>query len=347
MDYLMWCVRFHSNLNIKVKYLSVTVCAYTQKRHSLDNVDLKILCELQKNSRTSYRTIGDTLKISANTVNVRIDRMLQEGVIEKFVLEVNPTQFNYKMIYLLIPGYEMSLNDNALNDIINLVGYVLFQAICIGHLNVFCIIVKDDDNFERKIHHLKSLIKSARVLGIVERPKGTRNTRLLKMIETDYKLIQTLLLDPRAKVDEVASRICPASKTVSRRLDKLIENRVIQFNILYNPTAFIGYIPFHILVHADQNALRKVLDEISKQFGQYFFGYPEINSDLNIIILDMFSTSIYELDTHYKKIRSTFGVTSADLLIPTKIRISQKWLFDELESKLVTSHRNSVHFYIS
>ena len=66
-----------------------------------------------------------------------------------------------------------------------------------------------------------------------------------------------------------------ASKTVRRRLDRLIENRVVQFGILYNPK-FRGYIPFHILEYTDQN-VRKVLDAIYKEFDRYFFGYPEIN----------------------------------------------------------------------
>jgi len=66
------------------------------------------------------------------------------------------------------------------------------------------------------------------------------------------------------------------SKTVRRHLDRLIENRVVQFGILYNPTKFRGYIPFHILVYTDQN-VRKVLDAIYKEFDRYFFGYPEIN----------------------------------------------------------------------
>jgi DNA-binding Lrp family transcriptional regulator len=260
--------------------------------------------------------------------------MLQEGVIERFVLEANPTQFNYKMLYLLIPGHEIRHNDNELYDIINLAGDVLFQATCLGQLNVFCVVIKDDDSFERKIHHLESLIKSVRILGVVERSKSNTNPRPLKMTETDYKLIQALVEDPRAKVDEVASRIRIASKTVSRSLTKLTGNRVIRFGILYNPTRFRGYIPFHILVYTDQNAIRKVLDDISKKFEQYFFGYPEINPDLNIIILDMYSTSIYELDELYKKMRGSSGVKSADLLIPTEIRISHKWLLKELETKL-------------
>jgi Lrp/AsnC family transcriptional regulator, regulator for asnA, asnC and gidA len=132
----------------------------------LDNLDLRILCDLQKNSRAPYRNIGNSLNISANTVNIRVERMLQEGVIESFILEVDPTQFNYKMIYLLIQGHGMKHNDGTLHDIINLVGDVIFEAICIGQLSVFCVLVKDDDSFDRKIHHLESLIKSVRILGV-------------------------------------------------------------------------------------------------------------------------------------------------------------------------------------
>ena len=93
----------------------------------MDNLDLRILCELQKNSRAPYRNIGNSLNISANTVNIRVERMLQEGVIESFVLEVDPTQFNYKMIYLLIQGHGMKHNDGTQYDIINLVGDVYLR----------------------------------------------------------------------------------------------------------------------------------------------------------------------------------------------------------------------------
>jgi len=156
---------------------------------------------------------------------------------------------------------------------------------------------------------------------------------MLKMVETDYKLMQVLARNPRARLDEVATKICMASKTVRRRLDRLIENRVVQFGILYNPTKFRGYIPFHILEYTDQN-VRKVLDAIYKEFDRYFFGYPEINYNLNIIILDMYSTSVYELDELYKKIRSSSGIKDTHLLIPTKIRISHKWLLRQLETNL-------------
>lgn len=305
---------------------------YTQKGHSLDNIDLRILCELQKNSRSPYRSIGNTLSISANTVRIRIDRMLQEGVIERFVLEVNPTRFNYTMVYLLIPGHEKNYSD----DIINLIGEILFHASCIGQLNIFCVLVKEDKDLERKVHHLESLIKSVRVLGI-ESSKDTAKIGLMRMIETDYKIIETLVADPRANVDSIASRIHVAPRTVRRRLDKLIANKVLEFGILYNPTRFIGYIPFHILVHTDSNNLYRVLDYVSKEFEQYFFGYPEINPILNTIILDMYGASIYELEELYKKIRTSSGVKNADLLIPTKIRTSHEWLLNELKTRISKS----------
>jgi len=48
----------------------------------------------------------------------------------------------------------------------------------------------------------------------------------------------------------------------------------------------------------------------------------------------MYSTSTYELDESYKKIRCSSGIKDAHLLIPTKIRISHKWLLRQLETNL-------------
>ena len=48
--------------------------------------------------------------------------------------------------------------------------------------------------------------------------------------------------NPRMEISDIAERISMSSKTVARRLDKMIENRLVEFTIHCNPTAMRGYI---------------------------------------------------------------------------------------------------------
>lgn len=55
----------------------------------LDKHDIKILKILKENSRKSISEIANELKISRPTVKAKIDRLIKEGIIKKFTIEIN------------------------------------------------------------------------------------------------------------------------------------------------------------------------------------------------------------------------------------------------------------------
>ena len=61
----------------------------------IDEVDLQILKILTLDCRTSYRSIGKTLGLSVNTVRTRINNLISNKVIEKFITIVNFSLFGY------------------------------------------------------------------------------------------------------------------------------------------------------------------------------------------------------------------------------------------------------------
>ena len=58
--------------------------------YKLDEIDEKILTILQDNARTSLKDIAEQVFMSPTAVGTRIDRMLQEGVLEGFTTRINP-----------------------------------------------------------------------------------------------------------------------------------------------------------------------------------------------------------------------------------------------------------------
>jgi Lrp/AsnC family transcriptional regulator for asnA, asnC and gidA len=57
----------------------------------LDDADRKILRELQRDARVSFKTIAQKVGVSEATIFVRVKKMQQKGVIQNFTAIVNPT----------------------------------------------------------------------------------------------------------------------------------------------------------------------------------------------------------------------------------------------------------------
>lgn len=53
----------------------------------MDEIDIKILEILKKNSRTKYVRVGEIVGLTEGTVRRRVKKMLEEGVITRFTIE--------------------------------------------------------------------------------------------------------------------------------------------------------------------------------------------------------------------------------------------------------------------
>ena len=56
----------------------------------LDEIDRKILEQLQDNARIAYRKIAEELKVSESTVFVRVKKLQEAGVIKRFTATISP-----------------------------------------------------------------------------------------------------------------------------------------------------------------------------------------------------------------------------------------------------------------
>jgi len=56
----------------------------------MDNLDHGIISLLRKNARAGYGDIGEVVGLSASAVKRRVDRLLADGVIRGFTVQVDP-----------------------------------------------------------------------------------------------------------------------------------------------------------------------------------------------------------------------------------------------------------------
>lgn len=56
----------------------------------MDAIDSRIIDQLRQNARAGYGDIGDVVGLSASAVKRRVDKLLAEGVIRGFTVQVDP-----------------------------------------------------------------------------------------------------------------------------------------------------------------------------------------------------------------------------------------------------------------
>jgi DNA-binding Lrp family transcriptional regulator len=318
-------------------YKTILISDSSQRRLqkvSLDSTDLKILNLLAKNGRLSYRSIGLTIGMTTKSIKSRVDRMLAAKVIERFLAKVNPSVLGYKRIYAL------ALRKNNLNQELlerfKLVGDIQYQFEVMGGAIGFDIAVKEGT--EDKIELLLSSLKPA-LLGVIR----SRNREVSqKLTETDYTIIKQLIRNPRMEIRDIAAAISISPKTVHRRLDKMIRNRVVEFSIQPNPDAMKGYIVFFLDVKVkDSGHHQKVLQKIYEDLDDHFMILSsDISNQEDSIGLLLGSEDTIGIESIRSRIESFDEVQQANAFLPIKLACPQEWVVKAIDRRISKSAQN-------
>jgi len=77
-------------VNPYISPLQEGIVIYGQGRASVDLVDKGIIAELEGNCRQSYRVLARKLGVSSKTIRTRVEKLMDSGVIQRFIVELNP-----------------------------------------------------------------------------------------------------------------------------------------------------------------------------------------------------------------------------------------------------------------
>jgi Lrp/AsnC family transcriptional regulator for asnA, asnC and gidA len=67
----------------------------------IDELDIKVIRELKKDARTSYREIAERLGVSEGTVYNRVQKLRENGVIKRFILDIDYSLLGYDLTALI------------------------------------------------------------------------------------------------------------------------------------------------------------------------------------------------------------------------------------------------------
>src|ERR671910_417677 len=301
------------------------------ERMILDTIDLNILSTLARDCRTSYSRIGSQIGLTSKSVKARVKNMLRSGVIEKFVVRVNPAAFGYRTAIVLIRTSNGITKDDVIQRVKEF-GDLAYHAHHVGSTSVAALIIKKPLD-EKIMQSLNDRLKPATVVRTSVTELSVASTDLS---DTDLRIIKCLLLSgARIEISDIAKEVGISEKTTTRRLDRMKEGRLLDFSLQCSPTTMIGYIQFAIPIIVAKTHYRSVLERMYSEFQTNILYSPGVIEPENQLTFILFGENVYVVDYVLAKVNSFAGVKSADAYILTKLKYYDNWIMKEINKRLL------------
>jgi DNA-binding Lrp family transcriptional regulator len=297
----------------------------------LDKNDLNILPTLARDCRTSYSSIGSQIGLTSKSVKARVKKMVRSGVIEKFVVRVNPAAFGYRTAIVLIKTSNGITKDDVIQRVKEF-GDLAYHVHHMGRTSVAALIVKKplDNNV---IQSLNERLKPATTINIAVTELSVASTDLS---ETDLRIIKCLLLlGARVEVSDIAKEVGISEKTTTRRLNRVKECRLLDFSLQCSPAAMIGYIQFVIPITVAKSHYHNVRERMYSEFQANILYSPSIIQPKDQLTFVLFGENVFVIDYVLARVNSFAGVKSADVYILTKWQYYDDWIMKEINNRLL------------
>ena len=300
----------------------------------MDGTDLQIIKILARDSRTTYKSIAADVGITQGAAKERINKMLSNGVIQRFVVLINPIIFGYeKLCVLIVKNITKTTKEQDLFKKLSLLGDLVAYSEELEGSYIFRLYVKDITQY--KIETVTDLLKPATVKAFFAdfSPPPT-----MKIHSSDLEIMKCLLSDARKSVDNITKETSLSPRTVARRLEKMRGNYVSQFTISRNLTSMrlTGYMEFDVLIHVELARHQSVLEKIYRELDEYLIFIPAWYQR-EVIVAVFFCANISTTKLILRRLESYNGVNKVESFIRTSITINQNWLKREIDKRMTTN----------
>lgn len=318
--------------------------------YKLDLKDRRILYELDLNCRQSNSQIGKKVGLGRDVVGYRIKKMEDEGVITNYWTVIDTFKLGYNVFRVYLNFQDISIDEKKLliQEFVNyknswavfsITGPFDFGVVFwvrniyefYGFLN------KILDKFGRYItnkivsfyvqadEYEKSYLFPGEVKS--ERKKFTvRCTgEKVDIDELDYKILNSIVLDARIPLIDIAEKIGTSSQTVIYRLNNMIKSGVVKGFRINVDLSKLGLQYFDVRINfIDHSFRKKIIGCLEKTFYlkciNTAFGYSDLELELILENMDKLIQVMDELETKFPHAIRNYHV------LRTKETHKERWL---------------------
>jgi len=302
----------------------------------MDEIDFTISKILMANSRISYSEIADIFGMSVNSIYKRIKSLVELGIIRNFKTKLSFLNFPHTTNVVLF-GRSQETDKKVLMDKIGNHECVYNVTQASGELFYF-------HAFSRNLRDLDSIIsiikEEANINNLtVALDKNSPSAFPIGPIEinysnVDYLIINSLRENSRKTISDIAEEIEVSTKTVTRHLDRLIKENLIEFTIDWYPDKTSEIMSFIIIKSKPEKGFDKLnlLQNFKKIEKNLFYQYRFINLT-ELMLLFVWTNSMKELQ-EIEGFLNGFDLKSVEVTILIEGKMYPTWLDKYLAEKI-------------
>ena len=307
----------------------------------MDTLDTKIFRELVQDRvafctsdiRRSFRVVAKKLHVDEVTVRKRIGKIQSSGFLQYWVVLVNPRLLGLRIAQLLFDVSSPSTKYDLIEKLKLLPG-ALVLVNCFGSSLFFSFFYQDEDSLQRQVE-LVSRMSSAKDMVCTRPPIPECK---IKLTATDWGIIRSLHRNPRKSYGTVGRELGVSSRTVKRRLQRMMNQRAVFILPSMNPRALEGVTQADLLVSYENPRSKAEIDGRLMTLWDDHLVRAEIG-DREYSFFNLFVKNISQAQEVLDWVNGQPGVRSARIdLVEDRIE-SYAPLSAELDKRLVQPPR--------
>ena len=222
-----------------------------------------------------------------------------------------------------------------------------------GAAAIFALFVRT--GAEDKMEKLSDILKPAELESIFGRCKPLN----VKIHLSDLEIMKCLMSDPRMRIEDIAKKTSLSTKTVTRRLEKMRENHILQFTILIDPSSMqlTGFIKLILLINVHSYYHQYIVQRIYNEMQEYLLHplddvvhYP-INYSFSCQNAHIFASfgcaNISAVNMILRRLESYEGVNKVEpITFASEVRVHLDWIKSEINRRIASEKNPSSLLYM-
>ena len=200
---------------------------------SLDDIDKRIIFELDSDCRMTYQTMADKLDLSATAIKKRVTKLLDTGVIDRFVTTLNYEMIDSDLLLAIIQTDGSEFQDDFIDEVGNNPSVVQVSSIACGKGGLYSVFAVTSglpalSDFGTFIRTLESVTNTE--VHVLLYPRGKKIT----LTKLQLRVLKQLVDNPRMSIVEIAELTGMTARRVRRTITELQDGGGINFAIFWN-----------------------------------------------------------------------------------------------------------------
>jgi DNA-binding Lrp family transcriptional regulator len=286
---------------------------------------------LMSDSRVPYHELASKLGLSINAVHKRIAAMTKMGIIKAFT--ARPSLVSLGVVPVWIYGRSEAEHPGELHEALSLDDHTYWVAYSGGGFVYVGGYLRDISEMDEYVSFVKRVGEiTDPTVGIL--PSGRAPKESLRPL--DFQILASLMKDSRKPVTDVAAQVHASAKTVHRRLEWMVERKLVDFGIDWYPDKSDDIVSLCHLELARGYDRLKLTESLRQKFSQNTLVEVLFSNLPNMVVAFMWTNSMKQMEDLRERIGQAEGTRSVMLNV-----LQIGYLFDTWRDKLVQKNAAS------